>query len=876
MMNLSVKKIFKSILVACGSASSHIAQASKPAVSQVSKPAGRLFALPPSSHPKRVLGASHFQPAFSGQIVAVISLLMVLTITSSAQTAMNAANLPLWFEAGHGQSGITAPFAAHGPDSAFFMTESNAQFVLRKASGETAATCMQFVGANPAARIAGESAMPGKVNYLIGNDPAKWRSGVPAFGRVRVDNVYPGINVVYYGNGRQLEYDFDLAAGVDPRTIVLRFDGADKISVNPQGELVVSLHGGEVIQRRPVIYQDAGLARHEISGGYQMLDAHTVTFALSDYNHALPLVIDPVLGYSTYFGGNNNTYIHAVALGQGGSVYVAGETISTVFTNIVPGYRTNFAGGTISGDVFVAKFDSFGNNAYFTYLGGSVDEVAFGLAVDSAGEAFVTGYTDSPDFPITTSSALQPQIAGKINTQAHVYPSDAFLAKLSASGSNLLYSTFIGGNEPDIATAVTVDANTNAFVVGYTYSTNFLQLPKTNGFSPYQATLQCSNTLYFNANAFLVEISAAGALKYASFFGGTNYDAATSVTLDNSNYIYVAGYTASTNFPTINSLSGNKYLNGSTNSLGTYDAFVAKFTPGFTHLVYSTFLGGSNIDWGSGIAADSSGFGNAYVVGATTSLNFPSNQPAGAAGLTSCVLTNTAGLVAATNAFLTKIGWDSVAQRATNIYSVVFGGAGYDIANGVAVDTNTGNVFVVGSAASTNFPVTTNNLYGSLQTTNSSQLYLSDVFITALSSSGVLLYSAYLGGNGDEIGAAITVDSIGTVYVAGTTTSTNYPTFNAWQNNASGAWNGESEGFISKILLTPPPLKINATKSGTNLYVKWQSETLLQYELASTTNLLNSGGWSLIDTNPPTFTNGVYEYTLPHTNSLQFFRVLQY
>ena len=829
-------------------------------------------------------------------------------VAASAQTAKNAVCLPLWFEAGQGQAGMTAPFVAHGPDSAFFMTETNARIVLRKASGETAATSMQFVGGNATARIAGEDEMASKVNYLVGSSSSQWRTGVPVYGRVRVDSLYPGVNVVYYGNGRQLEYDFDLAAGVDPKTIAMRFDGAEKVSVNSLGELVVSLNGGEVVQRRPVIYQMEGRTRHEISGGYQVLDAHTATFALTDYDHSLPLVIDPVLGFSTYFGGNNNDFINAVVLGTDGSIYVAGQTLSTLFTNvgtnILRGYQTNFQGGSVLGDAFVAKFAPSGTNLYFTYLGGSSDEAALGLAVDQYGHAFVTGYTDSSNFPHTTN-VVQPQIEGQVNPSYHSYPSDAFVTELETNGSSLIYSTFLGGNQTDVGTSIAVDTIGNAYVVGYTASTNFAQLPKTNGLAvaPYQSTLQCSNTIYNNMNGFMAELAPGGtALKYASFFGGTNYDVALAIALDLSNNIYVAGYTASTNFPTANAIVYTNvfavtnlvhigtnwswvtnsitnvyygsHLNDSTNNIGDYDAFVAKFTPGFSNLVYSTFLGGSNTDWATGLAVDTNGF--AYVVGSTASTNFPyvTTNYNFATNL-SCVLTNTARVVVATNAFLAKIGWDNT--RATLNYSIAFGGVGMDLATGVGLDS-AGDVFVAGSAASTNFPVTFTNLTGSLRATNTSAAgYLCDVFVTAFRPDGTLIYSTYLGGFASDFCNAMAVDPAGNVYVAGTTLSTNYPAYKAIQTGLYGS----TDGFLSKLSMTVTPPVASASHSSANWLISWQpvdQETPDTFVLESITNL--GGSLWIPVTNAWVYTNGVYLYTLSRTNSFtnaaQFFRLHQY
>ena len=808
-------------------------------------------------------------------------------ITSSAQTALNLgfSNLPLRFEANRGQSETAAPFIARGTDAEFSVSPTDAQLVLRQSNGGTAAARMRFVGANPAARIYGDAEMPGKINYLAGDNPAQWQSGVPTFAKVRVEGVYPGINLVYYGNGRQLEYDFDLAPGVDPQTIAIRFDGVEKIAVNPQGELIVSLNGGKVVQHPPVVYQNDGAARRIISGGYKLLDAHTVTFAVGRYDPTRRLVIDPVLSYSTYFGGNYGNNIHALALDQDGFIYVAGETLATKITNAPSGFQTNFQGGIITGDAFVAKFDNSGTNLiYFTYIGGHADEAAYGIAV-TGGNAYITGGTESPDFP-TSTNALYGHIGSKILPQGF-YFSDAFVAELNTNGSQLVYSTYLGGNGQDIGTAITVDTSGNAYVVGYTSSTNF---PTTT--NAMQRSLLCTNSLYVNANAFIAEIAPGGTnLNYCSYLGGTNNDAATAIALDRASAIYVAGYTSSTNFPIKNPLPGCQFLNGYTNppilpyyiQYANYDAFVAKFQPGFSNLVYSTFLGGTNNDLASGIAVDAAG--SAYVVGSTTSPNYPyTNIPAGfSTNLTSFVRTNLYYYYyfLATNSFLTQIKWDGT----NTIFggSLTFGGYGVDSANGVALDSS-GNIFITGSATSTNFPVTPANLFGSLSPTNASanpyfQPTTSDAFVIVFSNdfSG-LIYSTYLGGNGiyyywgggNDSGNAIAVDTAGNAYVAGQTASTNFPAFDARQAFLIST----NDAFLAKIISIVPAPRLTAVGTETNLTVSWPpvgQESPAQFALESNTNLLTTN-WITITT-APVWTNGAYQFQFTPTNAMGFFRL---
>jgi hypothetical protein len=779
----------------------------------------------------------------------------------SAQPAMNPASLPLRFEAGQKQTDGAANFVARGANAEFHIAPNQTTFILRQSAGKTASCTMQFVGANAAARIAGGAELAGKINYLVGCDPAGWRTGVPTFAQVRVGEIYPGVSLVYYGNGRELEYDFNLAAGTDPQQIILRFNGAEKISVNPQGDLIIGLNGGKVVQHAPVAYQKIGDTRRAIASAYKIVDAHTATFALGDYDRNQPLVIDPVLGYSTYFGGNYGEIAHAVAIDASGNVYVAGETLSTAFSNNVPlatsgAFQTNFHGGTLTGDAFVAKFDNTGSNLlYLTYLGGGSDDAAYALALDNLGNAYVTGLTRSSDFP--TNNALY----GYKTSFAPGYGL-AFVAELNTNGSKLIYSTYLSGYVADSGYAIAVDAAQNAYVAGYTVAPGF---PVTT--NALQTKLACTNTVYFNRNAFVAEIAPGGTnLAYCSYLGGTNYDQATGIALDPAGNVYVSGYTASTNFPATNAIAGFKYLNGASNATPALDAFVCKFNPNFAGLSYSTLLGGTNNDAANAIAADAGG--NAYVVGWTCSTNFPNTTNTLTAFGTnsgSFVRTNLTGYVIATNAFLTQIQWNGT--NAAIGYSVMFGGFGNDAATSVALSpVGDGNVFVTGHASSTNFPVagiTANTRF--LQTTNSG---LSDAFVIGFTNNAAqVLYSAYLGGADNDAAYGIAVDPLDAVYVVGQTLSTNFPTLNARQNFR----NGTNDAFLAKIFLNgaSPVLTISPTNSGAQL--AWQMFPPV-YNLESNTNL-QSTNWNPVLPPPTVISNAWYGLTLPATNAVEFFRL---
>ena len=808
---------------------------------------------------------------------------VILGLASTSLLAQSAAafgNLPLWFEAGQNET-----FIARGRDSEFVISTEGTGFTLKKTGGETASCTLQFPGSNPASRIVGDQTLAGKISHFNGNQPAQWQPGVPTFARVRVDNVYPGINVVYYGNQKTLEYDFNLAAGVNPSVIALHFAGAEKISLDAQGGLVIKVNAGEILQHVPVAYQMVNGSRQEVAAAYRLLDTHTAAFVLGGYDHNQPLVIDPVVSYSTFYGGNYGETAAAIAVNPvDGSIYVAGQTFSSKVTNGIPfwtsgAYETNYQGGKLTGDAFVARFDSTGSNLiYATYLGGTGNDGALGLAVDSGGNAYVCGYTDSTNFPTFPTNVLSPHIRSLYDNGARTYPVDAFVTKLNPAGNALVYSTYLGGNSMDAAYGIALDAANNAYVTGYTYSTNFPCTP-----DAFQTHLACSNTVYINANAFVSVLSAAGeSLRYSTYLGGTNYDVGHAIAFNN-NRVFVAGYTISTNFPTTNFLAGFTYLNGdaatnkNTRLNGYPDAFVTAFdasTPTLS-MLYSTYLGGTNNDVANSVAADAAG--NAYVAGFTTSTNFPyttTNVP----GLSAAFVRtndNTKHYVLATNGFLTKITWNG--SRAAIGYSAMFGGKGVNIANGVALDLN-GNAYVVGTATCTNFPATTNNISGYLSATNSSRKnkYWSDAFVMAFNpDASALLYSAYLGGYERDYGNAIAVDPAGNAYVAGQTLSTNFPSLDAYQPHRSGT----NDMFITKISTAtstnnPPALIITPGNTGQpGVTLKWPVSAA-NYAVESLADL-TSGNWQAVSQSPVA-TNGWYELILPATNGVQFFRLHQF
>lgn len=546
-------------------------------------------------------------PGLAGQAAAALPTLLPVLGT-----------LPLRFEAGESEAGAAARFIARGPAYHLTITPTETLVSIRKleppaarlhgpaqpgaisVAGSYRNLRLEFVGADASAHVSGENELPGRVNYFLGNDPARWRTGGPTFARVRVADIYPGISLIHYGNPQHLEYDFVVGPGGNPDVIAIRFSGADQVILDAPGDLILRLGADEIRQPRPLIYQIVQGTRKEIAGGYRLADSKTVKFEIAAYDHSLPLVIDPVLSYATYYGGSGLDAAWGVAVDTNGFVYVAGETMSGLPTSA--GTLTNQYGGAgtgLHGDAFVAKFDNRASEViYLTYIGGALDDVALSLAVDDGGNAFVTGYTDSTDFP--RQSAIFNAISGVPYPVVGVHPLDAFVTKLGPQGTNLIYSTYLGGHGVDEGVGIAVDPAGCAYVAGYTESTNFPTANASGGFASYGG----------NGDAFVTKFGPAGTnLVYAMYLGGTNLDVGNDIAADVAGQAYVTGYTTSTNFP-VTTNAAQPWL------AGGEDAFVTVVSPAGTNLVSSTYLGGAGNNAGYRIALDAAA--NIYVTGATT------------------------------------------------------------------------------------------------------------------------------------------------------------------------------------------------------------------------------------------------------------------
>jgi hypothetical protein len=523
---------------------------------------------------------------------------------------------------------------------------------------------MKLRNANLAARVTGQDELAGTSNYFIGNDPAKWRTKVPTYAKVKYEGIYSGIDLVYYGNQRQLEYDFIVAPGADPRRIAFDVRGAKRIRQDAHGDLVFKVGEDEVRWHKPAVYQEKEGTRQLVAAHYAITDKNRVGFKVAEYDTSRPLYIDPLI-YSTYLGGGQSDWGYGIAVDSAGSAYVTGFTNSGTFPTVSPLQPTN-AGLT---DAFVAKLNPKGSAlVYSTYLGGSGNDWGSGIAVDSAGNAYLTGTTASSNFP--TVNPLQTTGSG-------------FLSKINATGSALVYSTYISGGGFGIA----VDSAGNAYITGSGFLSKINAIGSALVYSTYISgggsgvAVDSAGNAYV-ADGALLKVNASGALLYSfTLAGGTTVG----IAVDSAGNAYTTGYTYSTSFPTTAG-AFQTVCNGGSGCSADGDAFVSKLNAAGSALIYSTYLGGKGHDSGAAIAVDSAG--NAYVTGLTWAYDFPTKDPLQSAN---------AGVP---DAFVTKLN----ASGSALVYSTYFGGNHGDAGSGIALDS-AANVYITGETESTNFPV---------------------------------------------------------------------------------------------------------------------------------------------------------------------------
>ena len=804
----------------------------------------------------RILLVSGLMAAASVAAVAAspASEAVASPLANKAKLARDYGKLPMSFEANHGQADKSVNFLSRGSGYGLYLTAQEAVLTLHKtvegsghpasrrlehygiaygralpasresnngAEAQSASTTdivrMQLAGANDRAEPVGVDLLPGTANYILGNDPAKWHTNVPTFGKVRYAGVYPGVDLVYYGNQQQLEYDFVVAPRASVEAIRLHFVGATGVKLDAEGNLAITAQHGGLAFRKPAIYQMVDGKQQPVEGQFKLLADNTVGFAVGHYDRAKPLVIDPILAYSTYLGGSGAEYIVAIAVDSSGDAYVTGLTASIDFPLTAGAFQSvNFASATNGvSTAFISKLNASGTALlYSTFLGGNAiantlhlqGDYGHGIAVDAAGSAYVTGWTYSADFPITSGayqSSNRPAIHGLAT---------GFVTKLNPSGTGLVYSTYLGGSVAEEPNAIALDSKGDAFISGLTFSVDF---PTTPG--ALQTTNRSSAINGFND--FVTKLDPFGSrLLYSTYLGGSqengtllgSYYWTNPVVVDRSGNAYVEGFSYSSDFPVTArafQTTNKSAWNGGTNIT------LSKLNSTGSKLLYSTYLGGTTSSLSGGLGVDT--FGNAYVTGYTYDLDFPVTTGAFQTINKAAANPNNPSS-SRTNGFVTKVNPGGTGL----VYSTYLGGTagpwGGDGILGLALD-NSGDAYVAGYVMSDDFPVTANAYqatnHGATQCCTGST-YATNAFVTEFNSAGTaLIYSTYLGGRGyqnpDGPGAYgdsaynVAVGSGGAVFVVGAASSSDFPvTAGALETSYHSQQN---TGFVAEFDLGAAP-----------------------------------------------------------------------
>ncbi len=670
------------------------------------------------------------------------------------------------FEANLGQVDKRVHFLTRNKGYNLYLTSNEAVMDLNLSGSPSSILKMKLKDARPSSSVVGQGELPTKSSYFIGNSAKNWTTDIPHYEKVRYNGVYPGVDLIYYGRDQQLEYDFCLAPMADLDQIQIEFEGADKVEIARNGDLVLNTPGGEVRFAKPMSYQLIGERKQVVASSYELTGDSHVKFAVNHYDPHLPLIIDPIVSYSSYLGGNSDDTAQGIAVDGSGNIFITGFTSSVNFPTTAGSYHSPTPTSYLT---FVTKLNPAGNQVIYTaFIDGAYTH---GIAVDAAGNSFITGIVvRNSDFP-TTPGAYQ--------TVANIEAADAFVTKINAAGNGLVYSTFLGGNGGDESYSIAVDSAGNAYVAGGTAKSASGQTT-TNTFPVTPGAFQTtSNNIGSAQDAFVTKINSSGTgLIYSSLLGGNDEDQALGIAVDPSGYAYVTGFARSKNFPVTPGAFQTVYRGA---GIGE-EAFVTKVNVDGSSLAYSTYLGGSsNSERANSIAVDPAG--NAMVTGRVGSSDFPTTPGA---------FQQTFG-VDGSDAFVTKLN----ASGNALIYSTYLGGrqpGTQDVGYAIATDP-AGNAYVTGNTSATNFPQTSD----ALPITFPNQLGLSPslIFFTKLSPTGAGIFSSYILGGGYDQPNGIVVNTAGEACLAGQTFSSSFVTSQgALQPNYGG---GRTDAFVIKV-----------------------------------------------------------------------------
>jgi hypothetical protein len=759
--------------------------------------------------------------------VRAVGIEPLATPTPSRNSALKAdgafGQLPLVFEENQGQTEKGVKFLGRASSYMVLLTDRGATFKLRRENGPAGIVKMDLAGANPTPAITGIDPLAAKTNYYTGSDPNGWRTGVSNFTQVRYQNVYPGIDALFYGAENALEYDFVAAPNADPGAIELHFDGADKLEITAEGDLRITTGDQVLEQRAPVSYQETNGRRALVESHFVLKNSNEVGFAVGAYDHDAPLIIDPAMRYLTYIGGfNGDDSVANVAVDDQQNAYLVGTTGSTDF--VTPGAPPRDPDN--DGAVFVAKLSPNGAQLlYLTIFDGEEQDSASDIAVDEFGNAYITGQTWSEHFPL--HNPYQDRALRCVRALNCLFrDTDAFVVKVNGAGL-VANSTYLGGRDGELANGIAVRPDGSlVYITGYTASATF---PSVNEY-------QSGGAFGSTTDAFLTVMPMnGGAPIYSTQFGGNLGESAADVAIDAAGNAYITGDTASNGMPVKAPFQANN--NGGT------DTFVAKFNPfaaGEASLIYATFLGGAGTDLPHGIAVTAQG--RAYITGVTGSFNFPLLNPI-----------DTTNQV--NEAYVTAFN-----ANGTLYASTFLGGSGTEIGNAIALDAGE-VVYVTGETTSTDFPKS----FAFQTTRNGAQ----DAFVTKLrlgAGTSALISSSYLGGSGSDEGFGIAVFGNKHIYLAGNTHSNDLATSGGAVKPDVIAGSTFGQGFAAHILDTQRDTVGVFDPATTEFLLRntispTGQANIISVDFGAAGDIAVTGDWDGdgIDTTG-TFTNGIWRY----------------